>query len=239
MATDERYCAFIADIVKSSKMSDLQRFEAQEQLQDAIDMYNKKCEATIAAKIYFSQGDQLQALFNDAMSAYKFACDFREKLYPIEFRIGLGVGNWSLCYPGDNTNKQDGTSYRNARTAYEYAKNQHRRIAFHSSRDDDMLINTLIIQEYAIFNLQSSQQKEVFKTYKDVYPINPRMKKDNGVTVVHVDRGSQAQVAYKMGTSRQNVNKIVRTGLVYEQRDLQGSILLMLSRLFDVEGEKI
>ena len=230
---DKRYCAFIADIIKSSKMDDLERFEAQEQIQSAIDKYNNEYAMNIAAKISFSSGDQIQALFREACTAYEFVCDFREKLYPIEFRFGLGVGNWSLRYPGDNTNKQDGTSYRNARIAFSYVHKNNTGIALHSGLEKDAIINVLAAHEYAIFNTQTVSHKEIFKTYKTMYPIDPSIKNEYGISVVFVDKGTQKDVAEKIGVSRQNISKLVRTGFIYEQRNLQGTIRLLLADLFN------
>jgi len=232
MLKNEKYCAFIADIVDSTKMETHKRHNVQDKLQMAVDEYNIKYEASIAAKLYFSSGDQLQALFINAHDAYKFACDFREKMYPIQFRIGLGIGDWSLCFPGDNTNKQDGTSYHRARKAYEHVKKHNKNIVVNSERDIDAYINALIAQEYAIFESQSQKQKEVFAEYKIMYPICPIIKKESDIASIYVDKGSQKAIAEKVGTSRQNINKHVQAGSIYGQRDLQGAIILFLNDIF-------
>ncbi|MDR1704536.1 MAG: SatD family protein [Clostridiales bacterium] len=235
----ETYCAFIADIVESTKMNEEKRRKVQEKIQDTINNFNETYKESIAAQIYFSGGDQLQALFESVSVAYAFACAFREELFPVEFRIGLGVGDWSLRFPGDNTNKQDGTSYHNARSAYEYAHKTGKNIMLKSGRDADAYINVFASQEYAIFNMQSNMQKEAFKKYKEICPIKPAPQKtETGIISVHVDKVSQERIAEAVGTSRQNVGKLLKNGMIHEQRDLQGAIVLMLSRIFD-EGKGI
>lgn len=239
MFAEERYCAVIIDIVKSTQMDELQRFDTQKKIENTIEMYNLKYESTLAAKIDFSGGDQLQALFLNAHDAYAFSCEFREKMFPIQFRMGLGIGNWSLRFPGDSTNKQDGTSYHNARTAYDYAYKLNKNTAFYSDCDTDAFINVLISQEYAVFNSQSTKQKKLFSIYKDIYPINPTIEREYNISTICVEKGTQKAIADKLASSRQNVNKLVRAGSIYEQRDLQGTILLLLTALFDTKGGNI
>jgi hypothetical protein len=232
------YCAFIADIVESTKMKEERRRYVQEKIQDTINNYNETYKKSIAAQIYFSGGDQLQALFESVSVAYEFACAFREELFPVEFRLGLGVGDWSLRFPGDNTNKQDGTSYHNARSAYEYAHKAGKNIMLKSGRDADAYINVFASQEYAIFNMQSNMQKEVFKKYKEICHIKPAQKTETDIISVYVDKASQEKIAEAVGKSRQNVGKLLKNGMIHEQRDLQGAIVLLLSRIFD-EGKGI
>ena len=232
MHESEKYCAVIADMVDSTKMTTQERRKVQEELQKFIDDYNIKFKSSIAVKINFSGGDQLQTLFNNAHNAYEFACDFREKMFPVKFRIGLGVGNWSLDFPGDNTNKQDGTSYRNARKAYEHARKFNKNIVLYSDSEMDAFVNVLIAQEYAIFNSQKPRQKEIFIEYKNMYPICPTIKKESDVSSIFVDKGSQKDIAEKLGVSRQNINNIVRSGSIYNQRDLQGAIVLLLLNFY-------
>jgi len=233
MPNNERYCAVIADIVNSKKIDNQERYNVQEKLQEAIDDYNTKLKSSILADAYFSGGDQLQVLFINAGSAYEFACDLREKMFPVKFRIGLGVGDWSLCFPEDNSNKQGGTSYYRARNAYEYAKKHSKNIVINSEKEIDAYINILIAQEYSIFNMQTERQKEVFMEYKRKYPIRPVIKNDTDVASVYVDKGSQKEIAEKLGTKRQNISNIVRAGSIYSQRDLQGAIIHFLSNLAD------
>ena len=231
MFRKEKYCAFIADIVNSTKFDTQERRNLQLQLKEVMDEYNNKYKDSILAKIYFSSGDQLQALFDNAPSAYRFACDFRETMFPVQFRIGLGVGDWSIDFPGDNTNMQDGESYRNARKAYEHARKLNKNMILHSGSETDAYVNVLIAQEYAIFNSQKAKQKEVFMEYKRMYPVRPTIKKECDVAYICIDKGSQKAIAERMGTSRQNINSHVHAGSIYNQRDLQGAILLFLSNV--------
>ena len=231
MLDRKKYCAFIADMVSSKKINAQERTELQLKLEEAMSKYNAKYKHSIEAKIDFSSGDQLQALFKDAQNAYIFACDFREKLFPAEFKIGLGVGDWSINFPGKNTNMQDGSSYHNARKAFEYAHKFNKNMILNSDSEMDAYVNVLIAQEYAIFNSQSAGQKEVFAKYKELYPICPTIKKECGVASIYVDKGNQKPIAEKFDTSRQNINKHIQAGFIYGQRDLQGAIILFLSNI--------
>jgi len=237
MLNDDKFCAFNADIINSKKMNEEQRYDAQIKIENIVEEFNLKNETTLAAKIDFSAGDQLQALFYNACEAYEFSCDFREKLFPIQFRFGLGIGNWSVRFPGESTNKQDGTAYHYARNALDYIHQRNKNIAFYSDSDIDAYINILVAQEYAIFNSQTDKQKLMFKIYKDLYPINPAIMKINNLATIYIDKGSQKVVSEKLVTSRQSVNKLLRSGSVYDQRDLQGAIILILSNVFNTEEE--
>jgi len=231
MPNKEKYCAVIADMISSTKISIQERTKLQRHLEEAMSNYNAKYESSIEAKIDFSSGDQIQALFNNAQNAYIFACDFREALFPVEFRIGLGIGDWSIKFPGKNTNMQDGSSYHNARKAFEYAHMFNKKMILHSGSEMDAYVNVLIEQESAIFSSQSAGQKEVFAEYKEIYPICPTIKKEHDVASICIDKGNQKAIAEKLGTSRQNISKHIQAGSIYGQRDLQGAIILFLSNI--------
>jgi len=231
MPTKDKYCAFIADIISSSKNNAEERTEIQLNLEEAISKYNKKYEDSIEAKIDFSMGDQFQALFSNAGAAYTFACDFREKLFPVEFRIGLGIGDWYLNLPGKSSNMQDGSSYRHARKAFEYAHKCNKNMIINSGSEMDAYANILIAQEYAIFNAQSPARKKVFANYKSLAPIIPVITSECGVAAIYVDKGTQSHIAAALETSRQNINQHIQAGLIYDQRDLQGAITLYLSNI--------
>jgi len=231
MLNSKKYCALIADMVSSTKINTQERTELQLNLEEAMSKYNAKYKDSIEAKIDFSSGDQLQALFRNAQNAYIFACDFRETMFPVKFRIGLGIGDWSINFPGKNTNMQDGSSYHNARKAFEYAHKLNKNMIIHSDSEMDAYINVLIAQEYSIFNSQSPGQREVFTKYKEMYPIYPTLKKECDVASIYIDKGNQKAIAEKLGTSRQNINNHVHAGSIYGQRDLQGAIILFLSNI--------
>jgi hypothetical protein len=229
MLDSKKYCAFIADMVSSTKINTQKRTETQLILKEVMTRYNAKYANSIEAKIDFSSGDQFQALFNNAQSAYMFACDFREAMFPVRFRIGLGVGDWSINFPGENKNMQDGTSYHNARKAFEYAYKFKKSMILHSDNEMDAYVNVLIAQEYAIFNSQSEKQKQVFAKYKEVYPLSPAIKKEFGVSSICIGKSNQKVIAEEFGTSIQNINKHIHAGLISIQRDLQGAIILFLT----------
>jgi len=231
------YCAMIADIRDSKKMDIKQRKNVQEKLKLTLETFNKAHKKKLATSLDFSRGDQIQALFYSPLDAYDFACMFRAELFPVRFRIGLGVGDWAIKVKGGNSNAQDGTSYHNAAKAFEKAHAEEKGMAFFSGEEADAILNVLMTNEDRIFNCQTNLQKEIAKQCTLSEPIAPEMKRDAfGINTVFYKKGSQKWIAEHMKTSRQNISQQIKRGKIYEQRELKAAVAILLQQHCNEKG---
>ena len=230
MDQDKLYCAMIADIKNSKKMSISERRDVQEKLIDEIALFNKEYEQELAVPMDFSRGDQIQALFHVTLDAYKITCLFREKMFPVQFRIGLGVGDWSVRVKDGGTNAQDGTSYHRAAQAFAKAHKENRGIVFFSGEEVDAIINVLIRNEDNIFANQTDMQKKIARLY---YPQSKVEKDSFGVDSATYIGYTQKHIAKEMNTGKQNISQYVRRGRIIEQQELKSAVLILLQQHFE------
>lgn len=231
------YCAIIADIKDSTKMDTIHRKNVQENLMIKLDEMNRTYNDKLASKIDFSRGDQIQALFYSPKEAYSFACMLRDTLYPVCFRIGLGVGDWSLKMEGSSTNAQDGTSYRNAAIAFKRAHEEDKGIVFFSGKKSDALVNVLIANENRIFNNQTDVQKKIAKLYSLSSPIGAEIKKDSfGIDSVFYEKGSQKVIAEQMQKTKQDISQQFMRARLYDQRELKAAVIALLNEYYAERG---
>lgn len=231
MNDSDIFCAVIADIKRSTEMEIIHRFEVQKLLKEQIKEYNKQMACQLAAKIDFSGGDQIQALFCSYLDAYNFACTLREDMYPTSFRIGIGLGTWTIRVPGASTNEQDGTAYHHARKAIDRADHKcNNSIIFHSENKMDSIINVLIGNEDRIFQEQTKKQKMISKLYSELHPINPSMEVDSQkMYTIAYRKGHYIKLAEKLGVSRQNISQQMKSGKINEQRELKAAVAILLN----------
>jgi hypothetical protein len=233
------YCAILADIRDSKKMELSQRRAVQETLQGKLEAFNRIYQEKLAVPLDFSGGDQIQALFYSPVDAYHFACNLREALYPVCFRIGFGLGDWSVQINDGGTNAQDGTSYHRAATAYAKAHAKKKGFVFFSGGASDAILNVLIDKEDELFHHQTDVQKEIARRYFEANPIQAKLKKDTfGIDAVFFRKGPQKRIAEQMQKSVQNISQQMKRGRVYEQHDLKAAVSLLLEQQFLEEGRR-
>ena len=229
MENNTLYCAITADIVDSKKMDTTQRFEIQNKLKQKLQESNNFYHAFLASKLDFSGGDRIQALFYSPIKAYEFFCLFRAEMDPIDFRFALGVGDWTIIMENSGTNAQDGTSYHNAARAFEKAHKENKGIVFDSNSEGDIIINVLMENEDRLFKDQSQQQKKIALLLSNLLG-------DHDSKRVNYRQGIQKEIANLLHSSAQNISQQIKRGKIYQQRELQATILLFMEKYFFQEG---
>ena len=234
MVGSETHCAIIADIIGSRKMSAQDRKQAQEVLISKISEYNVNYDSKLAAYFDFCAGDQIQALFYRCEDAYRFAFSFREEMYPVSFRIGIGAGDWTIRYAKESSNRQDGSAYHNARYAIDHLdKMTNRKMLFYSNNEIDAVINTLIANEERIFEEQTENQRILARIISRRHMIEPAsITKEHCFTIVNVVKGCVSNLADELDTSPQNISQNIRRGKINDQKELQSAIIWLLNQHF-------
>lgn len=142
------YFAIIIDLVKSKKMTDSERYEAQEKLKNAINIINLLYKESIVKSMSFSAGDSVQGLFNNVKSTYNTFYLIQNLVFPYSVRCGIGQGqvNEQLInrFKIDDSNAYDGKAYHLARSGLDLAREHNYQIYINSDSNKDFTINSLI-----------------------------------------------------------------------------------------------
>lgn len=109
------FIALIGDIKKSKVLKN--RNEIQEQLRSVLEDINKKYNKDITAKFLITLGDEFQGLLREGKNLLKIIEEIKMKLYPVELRFGIGVGNITTDIDSERALGADGPGYYCARDA--------------------------------------------------------------------------------------------------------------------------
>ena len=120
------YYAIIGDI-KSSKEIDA-RYEAQEKLRAILKSVNQLYQGDIAANFIITLGDEFQGLLHDAEHLLGIVKYIQRKMYPIEIRFGIGIGEMFTAIDHESALGADGPAYYAARNTIITIHNQEKKI---------------------------------------------------------------------------------------------------------------
>lgn len=83
---------------------------------------NQKYKEQIASKFLITLGDEFQGLLLNGSQALTIVEELKRKMYPIEIRFGIGVGEITTKIDREKALGADGPSYYYARNAIEQLK---------------------------------------------------------------------------------------------------------------------
>ena len=109
------YFAIIGDIVDSRKI--LGRNEVQIQMQQVLNNVNNTYDKYIASNFTITLGDEFQGLLSSASKIFEIIDFIRYSLYPINLRLGIGIGDMSTSFQWSTSIGSDGPAYWAARQA--------------------------------------------------------------------------------------------------------------------------
>jgi len=122
MATP-RYVAFIADVVGSRARAPRARGALQQRLRELARELNARYRAQLAARCAVTLGDELQALFANALPVWEVAHELRLRLPDVEWVVACGRGTLSTpLHRGVTAPELDGPCFHAARAALDAAK---------------------------------------------------------------------------------------------------------------------
>lgn len=167
------YTALMIDLQDSRKYQVSARNAIQRYILFVLDSLNALLQDSLASRVAFSAGDEVQGLFARPEAAYLYLRLFAHLLSPVRLRAGLGYGEWNIKLEGSPTGAQDGPVYHQARQALEDAgKNADYPWLFLSGKSEDMIINTTLSSQARALYARSIPQNEVFLLLEMISPLD-------------------------------------------------------------------
>lgn len=167
------YFALIVDLVKSRKMNDDDRFDAQKKLNNAVKVINGLVIENVVKPLSFSAGDSIQGLFDNAQAAFSAYSFVENLIFPYSIRCGIGCGsiNEKIInkFNTDDSNVYDGKAYHLARNAMDMAKEYTYKIFIDSELDIDKTLN-ILFNDDKLINMTPSQ-KAIYSLINIIDPI--------------------------------------------------------------------
>lgn len=171
----KNFAALIIDLNKSRSYSVKDRNIIQSYIIIVIRNLNKIFSDSLAKKVEFSAGDEIQGLFISPESAYLYFRMLYMLIFPVEIRAGIGVGEWNVKIDNASTTAQDGPAYHNARNAIENVKNAlGYSILLYSGTGVDLFLNAIINSFSSLTSSHSEYQNELMLLLELLYPIDYR-----------------------------------------------------------------
>lgn len=179
---NQSYTAFIADIIDSKKID--HRKNVQYQLNKVLDNINIEFEDSIKSKFIITLGDEFQGLLKSNINIMQIINFIGFEMYPIKFRIGLGIGEINTNIDNEFAIGADGPAYHNARSAVEFiSKNEKSNLTYETSiclyPEDShkiKLLNLTLAMYSSIFNKWND---DLFKTVKLMQAGNTQQETSN------------------------------------------------------------
>ncbi len=167
---DKQYTALIFDVVESKRYEN--REEVQLFLKMIIQYCNRVFHQSLHKELMFSAGDEIQCLFKEANIAYICARLFTHICYPLEVRIGMGIGSIAYDNTQWNSVETDGEAYHNARDAiYSFHKKRNFGIIVNSNCDCDKVVNSLLLSSQLLSQQQSIIVQNIKLLTEFIFPI--------------------------------------------------------------------
>lgn len=176
------YCAIIGDIVGSKKITNRQKM--QDHFKDVLNDANEKYDKYLASNFTVTLGDEFQGLLIMPSMSIEIVQFIREKMFPVEFVFGIGIGEMATSFSKEHSIGSDGPAYWYARKMVEKAKDKKPSICIFSDSPEDELMNSLMLFTEVSAHSQTKRQQEIIKLYKEL--------------------GSQYKVAEKLGINNQS-----------------------------------
>ncbi|MCI8599255.1 MAG: hypothetical protein HFJ10_12595 [Lachnospiraceae bacterium] len=163
-------CAFIAIIgdIRNSRELELRK-EIQDRLKKTLEEINIKYKKNIQSKFVITLGDEFQGLLLEGEKLLHVIQYIRMKLYPVEVRFGIGVGEITTDINTEMALGADGPAYYRARDAIEIMKaneKKNRTVESDIRLENDnmnqkMLINTIFELIRVIEQNWTERQREI------------------------------------------------------------------------------
>lgn len=202
------YVAIIGDMKDSKKISD--RNLIQIRLQEILHEVNQEYSQDISANFMITLGDEFQGLLSCGENTMDIISKIERKMYPINIRFGIGVGEITTDINRNMAIGADGPGYYRARAAIQYLKKNEKRKEINAAnirieadernRASVILLNTILSLLTTIKESWSERQREVI-----------------GNMIVYQD--GQANVAKRMNITQPTVQRILAKGKYYVYKE--------------------
>lgn len=201
------YCAIIGDIIDSRKIK--YRQEAQIKFRNVLNTINCNYNDCIASNFTITLGDEFQGLLTKPYLCYEIINEIKEKMRPIEFVFGIGIGEILTDIYKNISIGSDGPAYHYARDMIIKAKKRLPKICYFSNSNEDALVNSLLHFIESCTKRRTKKQLEAISLY-DEYK-------------------SQYTVAEKLQLSTQStVSDLLNNAFYYEVKNAEENIIQFL-----------
>lgn len=204
LCDSENFIAIIGDIKQSKSLE--KRKEIQERLKVILKQINIKYQDDIAAKFLITLGDEFQGLLSNGANILKIAEEIKMQLYPVQLRLGIGVGRITTDIDPEMALGADGPAYYNARTAVNLLKEndkKHKMVPVDlclkteiKDNGNEILVNTIFELTKVIEGSWTDRQREI---------IWDMLKHQDG----------QKNTASRLGITQSTVQKALAAGNYY------------------------
>lgn len=161
------------DLVKSQSYSLKDRNTIQKYIMMVIKNLNEVFADALAKDVKPSAGDEYQGLFLSTGAAYLYFRMFNMLVFPVELRVGIGIGEWNVKIENADTTTLDGPAYHSDRYAVDNVKNAPGYyVFFHSRNKSGLFINSFVNASFTLTSSLSAHQNQLMLLYELLYPIN-------------------------------------------------------------------
>ena len=214
------YVAIIGDIKKSKDL--LERDLVQKKLKRLLNNINEQYALSIAAKFMITLGDEFQGLLFSGKEAFNIVEEIQRQMYPIQIRVGIGVGEITTEINPEMAIGADGPGYYMARRAIESLKQNEQknkaqiadiRIEF----EDNVnmygdIFNSIFLLMTVIRNEWTERQRQIIWKYD-------------------TENCSQAECAKRLNIVQSNVQRALAGGNYYAYKEARDSINKVLNEI--------
>lgn len=205
------YAAIIGDIINSKKIED--RSDVQIKLKDTLDYINGFYIDNLISSFTITLGDEFQGVVNISKNLLEIVDLIRFRMYPVELRFGIGIGDIKTEIFLDVSLGSDGPAYWAAREAIQYIHDHndygHSKMylgTYENNNETAQTLNAINSILRLCDRLESKWTSSQFSFIRDV-------------TIQHqykiIDTVSQKKIAEERGLFPQAVNdKIKQTGIM-------------------------
>lgn len=214
------YIAVIGDMKRSKQLSD--RNETQKKMKKVLEEINEKYEKDIASRFMITLGDEFQGLLKCGDNVMNIISLIEARMYPIEIRFGIGVGEITTEINPKVPLGADGPAYYNARYAMEFLKSNEKKSKMADSsimiridgdnEASEKLLNTILSLLTVIKNKWTERQREVICDY-----------------IEHED--NQKDVAERLGITQSSVQKNLSSAYYYSYKKAINMVSNTLSEI--------
>lgn len=166
----KQYACLIMDIENSKKYDVSERNEIQQYMNQCINNLNGLFREGIQFEVTFSAGDELQGLFDKAVTALLYFRLFEILIAPVKIRAGIGVGDWTVKMESGLSTQQDGSAYHHAREAIDKVHGMQLQNIRICSEDEDGLVNYLVNASLPLKRQQIYMQNMVQALIELLFP---------------------------------------------------------------------
>jgi DNA-binding CsgD family transcriptional regulator len=212
------YVALIGDIRASRKIED--RDGAQKNLRDALGHINEKYSKDIASKFTITLGDEFQGLLLHGENIMSIISEIERKLYPVELRFGIGIGEISTRIDPEISIGADGPGYHRARAAILFLKKNEKK---KQSGKSDVRIET---------DVQNQSAAELINVILSLMTAMKRSWTDRQRQVIWhmLEHGvSQSEAAQSLGITQSSVQKHLASGNYYTYTEAMKTVSAALA----------